>query len=92
MSRRIKDTGSLRQRLITQLMLSVAVLALVLNFTVRHIAEGAAETAQDNILGENPHCNRYDRPDPERACIDYIKYCQCRRGFWAWIFCAGRRT
>jgi len=51
MSQQIKDTGSLRRRLTLQLMVSVAILALVLYFTVRVIAEGAAEATQDNILG-----------------------------------------
>lgn len=51
MSLRIKDTGSLRRRLIFQLLLAVAILSLVLYFTVRVIAERAAETTQDNILG-----------------------------------------
>ena len=51
MTHRIKDTGSLRRRLIFQLILFVAILALALNYFVRHIAEGAAETTQDNILG-----------------------------------------
>ncbi len=51
MSARIRDTGSLRRRLIMQLMASVAVLAVLLNFTVRYIAEQAAESTQDNILG-----------------------------------------
>lgn len=51
MSLRIKDTGSLRRKLTLQLTVSVAILALVLYFTVRVIAEGAAETTQDNILG-----------------------------------------
>jgi two-component system, OmpR family, sensor histidine kinase TctE len=51
MSQRIVDTGSLRRRLTLQLMVSVAILALVLYFTVRLIAEGAAEATQDNIIG-----------------------------------------
>jgi two-component system, OmpR family, sensor histidine kinase TctE len=51
MSPRIRDTGSLRRRLIFQLVIVVAILSLVLYFTVRLIAEGAAETTQDNILG-----------------------------------------
>jgi two-component system, OmpR family, sensor histidine kinase TctE len=51
MSQRIIDTGSLRRRLTLQLMVSVAILALVLYFTVRLIAEGAAEATQDNIIG-----------------------------------------
>ncbi|MFV2002270.1 MAG: sensor histidine kinase N-terminal domain-containing protein [Paracoccaceae bacterium] len=51
MSPLIKDTGSLRRRLIFQLLISVAILSVVLYFTVRLIAEGAAESTQDNILG-----------------------------------------
>ena len=51
MSLRVKSTGSLRRRLIAQLMVSVAILSLLLYGTVRLIAEDAAETTQDNILG-----------------------------------------
>lgn len=51
MNRQIKDTGSLRGRLIVQLLLSAAILALVLNFTVRYIAKQTAEGTQDSILG-----------------------------------------
>lgn len=51
MSMRIIKTGSLKQRLFFQLLISVAILSLVLYFSVRWIAEGAAESTQDNILG-----------------------------------------
>ncbi len=46
----ITETGSLRQRLILQLLTIAALLSIVLYFTVRTLAQQAAEETQDNIL------------------------------------------
>lgn len=51
MSGAIKSTGSLRRRLRLQLLGLIAILSLLLYFSVRTIAGGAAEATQDNILG-----------------------------------------
>ncbi len=50
MSARLKPGASLRQRLRLQLLGLIAILSLLLYFSVRTIAGGAAETTQDNIL------------------------------------------
>ncbi|MEL7528885.1 MAG: sensor histidine kinase N-terminal domain-containing protein, partial [Pseudomonadota bacterium] len=42
--------GSLRRRLLLQLLLVAAILSVALYFTVRALAQQAAETTQDNIL------------------------------------------
>ena len=42
--------GSVRRRLLLQLLLVAAILSVALYFTVRALAQQAAETTQDNIL------------------------------------------
>ena len=45
------QSGSLRARLVLQLLVVAAVLAVLLFFTVRYTADRAAEATQDAILG-----------------------------------------
>ncbi|WP_417672165.1 sensor histidine kinase N-terminal domain-containing protein [Roseibium sp.] len=46
----VRARGSLRHRLLLQLLLVAAILSVALYFTVRELAQQAAETTQDNIL------------------------------------------
>lgn len=46
----VRTRGSLRRRLLLQLLLVAAILSVALYFTVRALAQQAAETTQDNIL------------------------------------------
>lgn len=46
----VRARGSLRRRLLLQLLLVAAILSVALYFTVRVLAQQAAETTQDNIL------------------------------------------
>ncbi|MBX2804372.1 MAG: sensor histidine kinase [Hyphomicrobiales bacterium] len=46
----VRTRGSLRWRLLLQLLLVAAILSVALYFTVRALAQQAAETTQDNIL------------------------------------------
>ncbi|MGO4914673.1 sensor histidine kinase N-terminal domain-containing protein [Pseudogemmobacter sp. W21_MBD1_M6] len=51
MTAQLTVTGSLRRRLVLQLLVVAAVLSVLLYSTVRGIADRTAETVQDNVLG-----------------------------------------
>ncbi|MFQ5622613.1 MAG: sensor histidine kinase N-terminal domain-containing protein [Paracoccaceae bacterium] len=67
----VQTRGSLKRRLVAQLLLAAAVLSLVLFLVVRAVALRVAEAAQDNILGASAIAIADElRPENEGIAID----------------------